>query len=69
MVNKVKNYQSLNNELNETLNLLQDPDVSIDQAIELYEKGQKLIKELEVYLSSAKNKVKLLSKKNSENEV
>jgi exodeoxyribonuclease VII small subunit len=69
MVNKAKNYQTLNNELNETLNQLQDPDVSIGQAIELYEKGQKLIKELEAYLVSAKNKVKLLSKKNSEDEV
>ncbi|HUD10290.1 MAG TPA: exodeoxyribonuclease VII small subunit [Candidatus Saccharimonadales bacterium] len=55
-----KNYQQLSNELDEILNQLQDSDVPIDDALELYERGGKVLKELETYLRTAKNHVELI---------
>jgi exodeoxyribonuclease VII small subunit len=51
-----KSYSVMQAELDEVLAALQS-DVDIDRAIELYEKAQKLITELESYLKTAKNKV------------
>ena len=62
MPTKQKNYQQLSDELDEVLARLQDPAVSIDDSMELYQTGQKLIKQLEDYLAEAKNKVTKLNK-------
>lgn len=53
-----KNYQTLSTELDTILAALQSPDTSIDEALTLYEKGQKVVTELEEYLQTAENKVR-----------
>ncbi len=53
-----KDYKTLSAELDAVLVSLQSPDTNIDEAMKLYEKGQKLIAELEAYLKSAENKIK-----------
>jgi exodeoxyribonuclease VII small subunit len=55
------NYQTLTSELDTILNALQAPDLDIDAALELYKRGQKVIKELEKYLQTAENTVRKLS--------
>jgi len=60
MTAKQKDYQALNGELEEVLLKLQQPDVGIDRAIELYERGLKLIEQMETYLEQAENKIQQL---------
>jgi exodeoxyribonuclease VII small subunit len=55
------NYQILSTELDTILNALQAPDLDIDAALELYKRGQKVVKELEKYLQTAENSVRKLS--------
>jgi exodeoxyribonuclease VII small subunit len=62
MVKSAKNYQTLSIELDTVLSALQSPDVTIDEAVELYEKGQKVLMELEAYLKSAENKISKLNR-------
>lgn len=50
-------YASLNLELGDVLARLQQPDIQVDEAVALYEKGLKLVAELEGYLKEAENKV------------
>ena len=59
---KQQNYQSLSSKLDTILSALQVPDLNIDEAIELYKQGQKVIKELEAYLKTAENEVRKLSR-------
>ncbi len=61
-INK-RDYQTISNELDKVLAQLQDTEVAIDDAIDLYQQGEKLIKELEVYLKTAQNKITKLPKK------
>ncbi len=56
MANK-KNYKTLSGELDDVLLRMQSEDVDIDEALELYKRGQGLIAELEKYLSTAKNEI------------
>jgi exodeoxyribonuclease VII small subunit len=51
------NYQKLSNELDDILERLQSSGVDIDEAIKLYERGQKIVKELRSYLKTAENKI------------
>jgi len=37
------------------------PDVQVDQAVELYEQGLSLVKQLEGHVSKAENKIKQLA--------
>lgn len=62
-----KNYQTLNTELDSILAALQAPDVSVDEALILYEKGQKIVTELEAYLEAAENKVQKVQTLDEEN--
>jgi exodeoxyribonuclease VII small subunit len=48
--------------LDEILSAIQQPDVTIDEALKLFERGQKLLIELETYLKSAENKIRKLSR-------
>ena len=57
MTTKKSDYKSLNAELDEVLLKLQSEDLDVDMAVELYERGMTLIKELEAYLQDAENKV------------
>lgn len=59
------NYRALNEELNEILSELQSGELDIDEAVKKYERGIKIVGELETYLKTAKNKVskaKLINK-------
>lgn len=57
MATKKVDYQSLNDELEAILAKLQSGDISIDEAMPAYERGVKLVAELEAYLETAENKV------------
>ena len=50
-------YQTLNTELSEILAKLQSEDLSVDEALQCYERGIAITKELEKYLKTAENKV------------
>jgi exodeoxyribonuclease VII small subunit len=55
-----KDYQTLSAELDEVLATLQQPDVQVADAIVLYERGLKLVAEIETYVSEAENKLERL---------
>lgn len=54
-------YQAQSQRLDEIMAALQAPDLTIDQATELYEEGIKLVTELQAYLKTAENKISRLS--------
>jgi exodeoxyribonuclease VII small subunit len=56
MIKKI-DYKSLSSELDAVLAQLQSEDLAIDKAIELYERGLEITKQLETYLKDAENKV------------
>lgn len=51
------NYQSLTSELDAIVVKLQDETTSIDLALELYERGIVITKQLSSYLTMAENKL------------
>lgn len=55
------NYKKLSAELEEILERLQSTDLDIDEALEAYEKGMKITKQLEEYLKTAENKIKKIN--------
>jgi exodeoxyribonuclease VII small subunit len=57
MATKKTDYAALQRELDEILSRLQSDDVDIDVAVGAYERGMEIVKELEVYLAVAENKV------------
>jgi exodeoxyribonuclease VII small subunit len=61
MPKKEINYKILSSELDEVLVKLQDTATNLDNAIELYKRGQAIVKELETYLSQAENVIRKLS--------
>ncbi len=60
-----QNYQTLHAELEAVLAKLQDPNVDVDQMLALYEKGTKLIAQLETHLQKAENKLVKLKQSTS----
>ncbi|HSX44574.1 MAG TPA: exodeoxyribonuclease VII small subunit [Candidatus Saccharimonadales bacterium] len=50
-------YRKLSTELDEVINKLQNDDLDIDQAAEVYEKGMNLIQQMEKHLKTVENKV------------
>lgn len=56
------NYQVLKQQLDDILSKLQDEELDIDEATKLYAQGQKVIAELEVYLTKTKQQLKLPKK-------
>lgn len=61
MTKPKQDYQSLNLALETVLAKLQQPDVSIDEAVKLYEQGLELIEVLELQLEQAENKIEQLA--------
>lgn len=61
MTVKKQDYQTLSIELEEVLAALQDPEVRVDEAVVLYERGLKIIGQLEAHLTSAENKITKLT--------
>ncbi|HSX23915.1 MAG TPA: exodeoxyribonuclease VII small subunit [Candidatus Saccharimonadales bacterium] len=57
-----KSYRDLQTQLDAVLTQLQSAELDIDKALELYKKGQALVKELETYLKTAKNEIERLKK-------
>ncbi len=52
------NYQQLRDELDAVLAELQRDDLDVDKALEHYQRGLELVKQLEQYLNGAENKVR-----------
>lgn len=50
-------YQSHSNELDEIVAKLQSDDISVEEALTLHQRGTVIAKELEQYLTQAKNKI------------
>ncbi|HSX35524.1 MAG TPA: exodeoxyribonuclease VII small subunit [Patescibacteria group bacterium] len=50
-------YQSLSQELDNVLAALQQPDVQVDEAVKLYQKGLELAAALEATLKTAENTI------------
>jgi exodeoxyribonuclease VII small subunit len=57
---KEEDYQTLSLELDEVLAKLQQPDIHVDEAVALYERGLRLIEQLEQHLQQAENKIEKL---------
>lgn len=58
-----KNYSELKNKLNQIIDRIQSPDIELDEAIKLHKEGEAIIKELEVYLAQASQKIKSVKKR------
>jgi exodeoxyribonuclease VII small subunit len=53
-------YQEMSAELDEILTALQNPEVQIDEAVTLYERGLKLTNILEARIKDTENKITAL---------
>ncbi len=58
MATEQKSYQQSKEELDKILAELQHEDTDIDKALELHKKGQKILKELDVYLAKVGKEIK-----------
>jgi exodeoxyribonuclease VII small subunit len=56
-------YQSLQEELDTILEVLQDETIDIDTAMKQYERGLAIVQELEAYLKKSENTVRELQAK------
>jgi len=61
MSDKNLDYKKLSTELDEILDKLRSGDVDIDESITYYEKGNKIISDLEKYLKESENRIKKIS--------
>ena len=50
-------YKKLSAELDEVVARLQSADLDVDQAVQAYERGMTITKDLQAYLQQAENKV------------
>ena len=66
MLSKDFDFEKSIKELEEIANNLENEKISLDESIALFEKGVKLSKECSEYLENAKQKIVLLSEKESE---
>lgn len=57
MSNK-QTYRELRNELDKIVTMLQESDLDVDEATELYQKGMKLVTDLETRLKVSEAKIK-----------
>ena len=55
------NFETAMTELEEIVNLIESGKVSLEESLELYEKGIKLVREANSLLSQAKERVKKLA--------
>ncbi|MDB5181257.1 MAG: Exonuclease small subunit [Candidatus Saccharibacteria bacterium] len=56
-------YKELSDELSRVMSELERGDLDIDEAVRCYERGLAIVKELEVHLKNAENKVVQLKAK------
>ena len=52
-----KNYNEMQNELNQIIDDLQSGNIDVDNAMTKYDRGQLLIKDISDYLKKAENKI------------
>lgn len=52
---KPVDYQTLSLELDTILSQLQQSDISVDQAVKLYEQGLQVVTQLETYVANAEH--------------
>jgi exodeoxyribonuclease VII small subunit len=52
-----KNYNEMQNELNQIIDDLQSGNIDVDNAMTKYDRGQLLIKDIGDYLKKAENKI------------
>jgi len=57
MGSKKIDYKKLSAELDEVVARLQSADLDVDQAVQAYERGMTITKDLQAYLQQAENKV------------
>lgn len=58
-----KSYQDLETELQEIIAWFESDNFDVDEAVQKYQRGQELLKELELYLKTAENTVSELKAK------
>lgn len=58
---KTISYEALNQELESVLSSLQSGELSIDEALKVYSRGQEIIAELQEFLKKASNKIKKIT--------
>lgn len=58
---KTISYEDLSHELEVVLNSLQSGELSIDEALKAYARGQEIIAELQGFLKTASNTVKKIT--------
>ena len=63
MPDKKSTYAELKVELDGLLDILQQDDISVDDALKGYERGIELVKQLEATLKDAENKITRLKAK------
>ena len=63
MAKEKASYEELKAELDSVMAALQQEDLDVDKALEYYERGLVLVKQLEDYLKTAENSVKQLKAK------
>jgi exodeoxyribonuclease VII small subunit len=63
MTDKKPTYAELKAELDQLLGDLQADNISVESAMQSYERGMELIKELEKHLNTAENKITKLKAK------
>ena len=61
MTRQNQSYKTMSDELDAILSALQAQDLDVDEALKLYDRGQKIITELESYLQNAENKIRQLA--------
>ncbi|HEY4963988.1 MAG TPA: exodeoxyribonuclease VII small subunit [Candidatus Saccharimonadales bacterium] len=65
---KTTDYQKLSDELELIINELQSSELNIDKVIADYERGIKVIDDLEKYLKNAKTKITKLTEQNTKSK-
>lgn len=58
---KIIDYKALNIELETILTSLQSGELSIDNALKVYSRGQKIVTELQSFLETAENHIKKIT--------
>lgn len=66
MLSKDFDFEKSIKELENIANSLEKEQISLDESIALFEKGVKLSKECSVYLENAKQKIVMLTEKESD---
>ncbi len=60
------NYQQLSQRLDEIMTKIEDPNIDVDHAIELYQEGMELVEQIDQYLKKAETKIDKIKAKFSQ---